>query len=174
MVDTKKIESELKEIMKAEREANEELKNVWFWQQGAVQRKLDGIYAERRRVKEKYGIKTVKSDGISFTLYDGTNHKAGQKKKTKAQKREEELMVDAWNRVVKRQRETSVSGKFNFKKGDSIILCTGTYNNPCSKMRPGSRETAFSHGGCPNGCNPATMLFMTYKGKEWAKKNGYK
>ena len=41
MVDTKKIESELKEIMKAEREANEELKNVWFWQQGAVQRKMD-------------------------------------------------------------------------------------------------------------------------------------
>ena len=169
MVDTKKIENELKKIMKAEREANEELKKVWFWQQGAVQSKLDGIYAERGRVKTKYRIKTVESDGISFTLYDGTHHKAGQKRKTKAQKKEDKQMVDAWNSLMKRQRENSTSDEFNFKKGDSIILCTGTYDNPCSKMRPASIRF-----GCPNGCSPASFIEMTYKGKEWAKKNGYK
>ena len=55
---------------------NGELKNAWFWQRGAIQSKLDGIYAERHRIRKKYGIKTVESDGISFTLHDGTRHKA--------------------------------------------------------------------------------------------------
>ena len=76
MVDTKKIEEELRIVMEAEGEANEELKNAWFWQQGAIQSKLDGIYAERHRIRKKHGIKTVESDGISFTLHDGTRHKA--------------------------------------------------------------------------------------------------
>ncbi len=40
MVDTKKIEEELRIIMEAEGKANEELKNAWFWQQGAIQSKL--------------------------------------------------------------------------------------------------------------------------------------
>jgi hypothetical protein len=164
VVDTKKIENELKKIMKAEREANEELKKVWFWQQGAVQSKLDGIYAERGRVKTKYRIKTVESDGISFTLYDGTHHKAGQKRKTKAQKKEDKQMVDAWNSLQKR-----MSGKSStFQVGDKIRVCLGTLDNPCRKMRPGNVW------GCPDECGGASFVDRTYEGEEWAKKNGYK
>jgi len=109
MVETGKIEKELRKVMKAEKEANEELKNAWFWQQGAIQSKLDGIYTKRRMLKEKYGIKTVESDGISFTLHDGTRHKAGQKKKTKAQKKKDKQIVDAWNRLQKSSRPDTES-----------------------------------------------------------------
>jgi hypothetical protein len=139
VVDNKKIEGELKKIMKAEREANEELKNVWFWQQGAVQRKLDGIYAERRSVKEKYGIKTVKSDGISFTLYDGTHHKAGQKKKTMAQKKEEKLMVDAWNSMQKRLSGKRASSSQSGREVKVCLSCKSElaphqFNCPCGSI----------------------------------------
>tara|TARA_B100001250_G_scaffold413659_2_gene448524 strand:- start:411 stop:980 length:570 start_codon:yes stop_codon:yes gene_type:complete len=63
-----------------------------------------------------------------------------------------------------------VSGNnFNFKKGDPIILCLGTLDNPCRKMRPASIRF-----GCPDRCGGNSFTEKTYVDAKWAKENGYR
>ena len=86
----------------------------------------------------------------------------------------EEHIKKRMSQILKQSQSTHhdfavVENKFNFKNGEKIIICLGTLDNSCKKMRPASLRFR-----CPDMCGGNSFVERTYEGAKWAKENGYR
>tara|TARA_B100001250_G_scaffold346571_1_gene316467 strand:- start:268 stop:714 length:447 start_codon:yes stop_codon:yes gene_type:complete len=86
----------------------------------------------------------------------------------------EEHIKKRMTQILNRSQSTGhdfavIENKFNFKNGEKIIVCLGTLDNSCKKMRPSSLRFR-----CPDMCGGTSFVERTYEGAEWAKENGYR
>jgi hypothetical protein len=117
-----------------------------------------------------WNLQTKKYEAVEYMSPAERKSDTVKKKKTIRKKKEKERTKKKSKKKLEGPSIGSVSdNNFNFKKGDPIILCLGTLDNPCRKMRPASIRF-----GCPDRCGGNSFTEKTYVDDKWAKENGYR